>query len=474
MVNTAKRAAGFRAGSDVDYLFVLFLEGCPDAEIVPQVPRYYEVPPDVLPARLAHPPHPFRVLEELAYPVGRPLRRMHEVTRDALYYLERYAADVPAYDRLFLPERLCHDKAEALSRGLLQGYRGAPLQGVYLPGAEGRQEEYMYVRVSGCLLLHLGKDLLAFRVVGSGAAREHETAVVVFLREPVRLYDPKGVLEGVEPRHLQQYGFVQGDAEPLVDDPHLLVLEVHVLLGERVYRGLHEELLYRERLGEVRDREYRAVVLLDYALQEMPRDALRRRYVDMAPPQPGAALLKVYEHGGLGGVYDDEVRVEGNPGSVRAVHRAVGLPHLAGEGGGPALQRVVDVLRDLEESAVCLHHLPPDVKADVLEERDHAHKELGDPAAGGGGIDVKHLLPGERPGHLLYRTAVPGLGYAFVVAQAHSSSSIRAAILPLNTSVGYMYGSSDFIFAAMPGRSSEVRRNSLKSSTGRPSLSLDS
>src|SRR3989304_6731146 len=131
----------------------------------------------------------------------------------------------------------------------------------------------------------------------------------------------------------------------------------------------------------------------------MPRDALRRRYVDMAPPQPGAALLKVYEHGGLGVVYDDEVGVEVNPGGVRAVHRAVGLPHLAGDGRAPALQRVVDVLRDLEESAVSLHHLPPDVEADVLEEGGHAHKELGDPAAGGGGIDVKPLLPGERPGH---------------------------------------------------------------------------
>src|SRR3972149_1768273 len=146
MVNTAKRAAGFRAGSDVDYLFVLFLEGCPDAEIVPQVPRYYEVPPDVLPARLAHPPHPFGVLEELAYPVCRSLRRMHEVARDALYYLERYAADVPAEDGLFLPDRLRHDKAEPPALSPLQVYGSAALLGAEPAVSYGLQEEYMYVR----------------------------------------------------------------------------------------------------------------------------------------------------------------------------------------------------------------------------------------------------------------------------------------------------------------------------------------
>src|SRR3972149_6477406 len=64
----------------------------------------------------------------------------------------------------------------------------------------------------------------------------------------------------------------------------------------------------------------------------MPCNAVRRRDVDMAPPEPDAALLEIYEHGGLGGVYDHEVGVEGKPRRVLPVYSAVSLPHLAAYG----------------------------------------------------------------------------------------------------------------------------------------------
>ncbi len=79
------------------------------------------------------------VREQLLYPEGRPLYAVHQVTRNAVYYLPPYATYVATNNRLSLPHGLRDNEAETFPYRFLNHDRCSPLQGVYLHVAVRRE-----------------------------------------------------------------------------------------------------------------------------------------------------------------------------------------------------------------------------------------------------------------------------------------------------------------------------------------------
>ena len=105
---------------------------------------------------------------------------------------------------------------------------------------------------------------------------------------------------------------------------------------------------------------------------------------------------EVEQRRGLRVVHDDEVvaivhqqRVVQDPLEVGPLHVRRPLDV------GP-LQRVVDLLGDLEELVAAVQDLPLGVDADAAEQRHVGGEQLGDAAAVGGGADVQDPCPRER------------------------------------------------------------------------------
>ena len=62
------------------------------------------------------------------------------------------------------------------------------------------------------------------------------------------------------------------------------------------------------------------------------------------------------------------------------------------------MQRVVELLGDLEERGAALDDVPPGIHAQLLEDGHHAVEDLGHAASGKGGVDVLHLSAGQPGG----------------------------------------------------------------------------
>ena len=77
---------------------------------------------------------------------------------------------------------------------------------------------------------------------------------------------------------------------------------------------------------------------------------------------------------------------------VHLVVAAPGVPLLVGEVLRVALQRVVHHLRRVEELLAAVDHVPLDVEADVLHQRDQRVEDLRDAAAEGGRGQVQDAL----------------------------------------------------------------------------------
>jgi hypothetical protein len=117
---------------------------------------------------------------------------------------------------------------------------------------------------------------------------------------------------------------------------------------------------------------------------------LRRNEIDVAAPDPGSPvpLLVVDEGDGLGIVNEDDVGLVGQHIGVLAVDLAEEIPVVRRELFPDAVERVVHLLRDVEEPLVALDDVPAGPDAEVLEERQHAQEDLGHAAPDRGRVDV--------------------------------------------------------------------------------------
>ena len=182
---------------------------------------------------------------------------------------------------------------------------------------------------------------------------------------------------------------------------HRLAVERLVLRGERVDRGRdhREPALVHPPRREPAPREDEPVGLLDVRPDELPRPLrplVRVVEADVAAPHDGAAVLEQRrdEPCRLRVVDDHDVvgpyRVA-DPGEVRRecalVGPALGGPELASV-AGPAVEPVVDPLRDREELGVALDHEPLRLEPGPAHVPEQGLQHLRDPAARRRRVDV--------------------------------------------------------------------------------------
>jgi len=193
----------------------------------------------------AHPRDQLRVVEEMAQPERRPLRRADDVAGDAVRDLGRQATDGAADHGLALPHRLGHPDGEPVADGFLQHDRGRSLERVDLELGVGRKLECHDIGIAGGRLPELREHLPAFGPVAA-APRQHEPHVVVLLHDPVGVDHADGIAGAVDGTDLEEHGLVERYPDPLQDRPDLPPREFPVLVRERVDGRVHDELRYRK------------------------------------------------------------------------------------------------------------------------------------------------------------------------------------------------------------------------------------
>ena len=92
-------------------------------------------------------------------------------------------------------------------------------------------------------------------------------------------------------------------------------------------------------------------------------------------------------------VDDDRVPLPLQPLGVHRVELVEQLPLGGSQGGGVALEGVVQELGGVEELLLAEDHLPVGVEPDVAHQRHDRVEDLRDAAAEGGGADVEDTLP---------------------------------------------------------------------------------
>ena len=246
------------------------------------------------------------------------------------------------------------------------------------------------------------EELPALGVVGGHRADQGELEV----REPlldhaVRVDDPQRVLPGVEARDLEHQRPLDVQAELVDDVGRVLGRQRHVLRRQRVDRRRHHHRVGQAvaRRDVLRHVEHRQVVRLEHRQQEVEHLLVGRREVDVAAPDPLRAVLRgVHPEGRRLGVVDHhEVVVVREAADVHQVVAIEDRLVRVGQRPRVALQRVVHLLRDVEELVAAVHDLPVGLQAGVVHQRHEAVEDLRDPAAEAGGVDVEHPLALERP-----------------------------------------------------------------------------
>ena len=136
------------------------------------------------------------------------------------------------------------------------------------------------------------------------------------------------------------------------------------------------------------------VVFLDHRLQAGDRRRVRLGEVDVAAPDPVAALLRgaAAQADRLRVVDDDRVPLALQALGVDRVDLVEDLPLLVAQRLLGALQRVVEELGRVEELLLAEDHVPVGVDADVAHQRHDRVEDLRDAAAESGGADVQDAL----------------------------------------------------------------------------------
>ena len=166
----------------------------------------------------------------------------------------------------------------------------------------------------------MGQELEPLRLA-VGRPGQHEPDVVVLLDELVRVHYAERVVHARKPRDLHEQGLVARDAERHEDLGDLARREVAVALRERVDRRRHDVHRDPEPPLESRQRKDRRVVQVGEPPEEGPRTRLRRRAVEVTPPDPPAAAgPAAHEAGRLAVVHERQVGVEVELLRVEPVH----------------------------------------------------------------------------------------------------------------------------------------------------------
>ena len=234
----------------------------------------------------------------------------------------------------------------------------------------------------------------AFRIVRGRAARQHEAAVDVLFRDPVRLQDADRILQPVEAGNLRDDRFVPGDgvfAQHGVDDVRT---DVPVLVTQRVDGRRDQHLPHGQFAGETGRREHGRVVA-DHIVGEEPPDFLQGiGDVHVAPPDPPVAGLFLDQRHRLGIVDEDDVRVGRHPIGVEAAVFDKHLEILPCQGFGLPVKGVVEFLGYAEETLPARDHVPAGVNSQLVAQGHHTAENFRHAAAHSGRIDV--LEPGGR------------------------------------------------------------------------------
>jgi len=226
------------------------------------------------------------------------------------------------------------------------------------------------------------EHLLALGVVAGHVAEQRQGCVHLAASELECLDHALGVLPAVKARDLRDDGQVVRDAvviQPILD---LGGAEVAVLQRKRVDRR-HDEGLWRsDVLRVLGQRHDDCVVLLDEAAQIGPDFRVGRRQVDVAAPHPwtGAAVM-IDQRQRLRVVHHHEVVVHVHAQGVLEIDLLVDLLLQLGEVDLAALQRVVQLLGDVEEVGAALDQPPVGLDAKVAREQGGGGQHLRDAPA---------------------------------------------------------------------------------------------
>lgn len=147
--------------------------------------------------------------------------------------------------------------------------------------------------------------------------------------------------------------------------------------------GRHEKDLGRaKRLGILLEREDDGVVLFDELRQIVPQLVVRMLDLDMAPPDPGAALAIVLdERQGLRIVDDDKVVIQLIPEGILVNDVFVDLGLQVREADRGPLQGVVHLLGDAEEVGRTVDSTPAGADSHAAHQQSQRGEQFGDAAA---------------------------------------------------------------------------------------------
>src|SRR5205807_3685581 len=120
---------------------------------------------------------------------------------------------------------------------------------------------------------------------------------------------PDRLFQAVEARDLGDHGPLAVNAEVVAHLLNIGFVEIFVLFREWIDAGIKKVLRDGKLPGECRGREDTGIVLLDERLQEIPHFAVRIGKVDVAAPDPLAAvsLLRADQAGWLRVVDNEKV-----------------------------------------------------------------------------------------------------------------------------------------------------------------------
>src|SRR3954471_7084997 len=161
------------------------------------------------------------------------------------------------------------------------------------------------------------------------------------------------------------------------------------------------------------------VVAADRGEQKVEDLLVRRREVDVAPPDPARLRLgEVVDQANRLRIVDDhEVVVVREVARVQLLVASEDLLVRVAQAMRVALDRVVNRLRDVEEVLGSANDPPLDLEAGVLHQRHERVVDLCDTAAERGCREVHDPLPCERRGELAYLLHQPARGERRVIRE---------------------------------------------------------
>jgi hypothetical protein len=348
--------------------------------------------------------------------------------------LERDPSRLPSDDGLALPQGLGHGQAESLADRLLDHDVGAALQRVDRAVRIGGQEQDVDVRILARRLADLLQDRRALGIVVGRPPGQDELRGELLPDQAVRLDDADGVLEPVEPGHLQQHRALGVEPEPLGHTGDVLVREVEVLVAQRIDARGDEVLGMRERLGERGQGEHAGVAVADELPEERPDGAVRAADVDVAPPDPlpTSSRAQRQQRRGLRVVDEHEVGLleyGPEPLGVALVDLEVGVQEAAADVDRAPLQGVVKPLRRREELRIARDHLPRGGQAELPLQRHELRQDLGDATSGARRVhvdDARPLEPARQPADVIDDAGARDTGVG-VEPRAHGPPFPRAS-----------------------------------------------